>query len=249
MFSEGSSSSEHPIKMPISHRHLMSPVPHGAMNYLEERRTDWEVQTVQNIMEVTCIQPYGSHPKYPFAQIFIAQVQELARRVKLDILKDMQNHSLKIYEQHMESIMFEKKYYPEYRDTFFAQKQGQRKERTFGHKDLVTLMIVDSVLEEVEKIEKGLMLRSPERKRPEDKSQWNKDVWRTKRRQSRMDSKNGLTTWVTPATPAYSTESDTASDEDSVMDLQFRGEWMIMKASQPGWDSQSWKGKRFMKEG
>ena len=32
----------------------------------------------------------------------------------------------------------------------------------------------------------------------------------------------------------YSTESDTASDEDSVMDIQFAGEWITMKAHQPG---------------
>nr|GMC95737.1 hypothetical protein Iba_chr05cCG11440 [Ipomoea batatas] len=82
---------------------------------------------------------------------------------------------------------------------------------------------IDSVLEEVEKIEKACAQKS-EKKRPEHRSQWNKDVWRTKRSYFN-----------------YSTESDTALDEDSVTDLQFHGEWMIMKAKQPNWNPQNWK--------
>nr|GMD60564.1 hypothetical protein Iba_chr12aCG12430 [Ipomoea batatas] len=194
---------------------------------------------------------------------------------------------MKIYEQHMESIIVREEDYPECQRYIFAQNkvipkeiwpregiqpdvrqddeiyyeriksarnqyyyelnQAKRGEDIWSQ-DPWNFDDIDSVLEEIEKIEKAYAQKS-RKKRPEDKSQWNKDVWRTKRRQSGMDRQEWVNYMGYPSYSSYSTESDTASDEDSVMDLQFRGEWMIMKASQPGWDSQSWKGKRFMKEG
>nr|GMC69159.1 ORF I polyprotein [Ipomoea batatas] len=214
--------------------------------YLEERRTDWEVRLFR-YHGGHMLQPYGIHPKYPFAQIFIAQVQDWSEElnwifweVTAWVSRFLEGHAepfMKIYEQHMESIMVREEDYPELQRYIFAQ-----------NKDPWNFDDIDSVLEEVEKIEKAYAQKSP-KKRPEDKSQWNKDVWRTKRRQSGMNRQEWVNYMGYPSYSSYSTESDTASDEDSVMDLQFRGEWMIMKASQPGWDSQSWKGKRFMKEG
>nr|GME06290.1 hypothetical protein Iba_scaffold3996CG0020 [Ipomoea batatas] len=106
----------------------------------------------------------------------------------------------------------------------------------------------DSVLEEVEKIEKACAQKS-QKKRPKHRSQWNKDVWRTKRKQSGMDRQEWVNYMGYPSYSNYSTKSDTASDEDSVMDRQFHGEWMIMKTKQPDWDPQNWKGRRFMSEG
>nr|GME04269.1 hypothetical protein Iba_scaffold1791CG0010 [Ipomoea batatas] len=134
------------------------------------------------------------------------------------------------------------------RNQYYYELSQAKKGEDIWSQDPWNFDDIDSVLEEVEKIEKAYAQKS-RKKRPEDKSQWNKDVWRTKRRQSGMDRQEWVNYMGYPSYSNYSTESDTASDEDSVMDLQFRGEWMIMKASQPGWDSQSWKGKRFMKEG
>nr|GMD40827.1 hypothetical protein Iba_chr10aCG13150 [Ipomoea batatas] len=71
---------------------------------------------------------------------------------------------------------------------------------------------IDSVLEEVEKIEKAYAQKS-RKKRPEHKSQWNKDVWRTKRRQSGMDRQEWVNYMGYPSYSSYSTESDTASEK------------------------------------
>nr|GMD50791.1 ORF I polyprotein [Ipomoea batatas] len=154
---------------------------------------------------------------------------------------------MKIYEQHMESIIVREEDYPEFQRYIFAQNKVKKGEDIWSQ-DPWNFDDIDSVLEEVEKIEKAYAQKS-RKKRPEDKSQWNKDVWRTKRRQSGMDRQEWVNYMGYPSYSSYSTESDTASDEDSVMDLQFRGEWMIMKANQPGWNPQNWKGKRFMNEG
>nr|GMC91153.1 ORF I polyprotein [Ipomoea batatas] len=214
----------------------------------------------------------------------------LHREVTAWVSRFLEGHAepfMKIYEQHMESIMVREEDYPESQRYIFAQNKVIPKEiwpregiqpdvrqedeiyyeriksarnqyyyelsqakkgEDIWSQDPWNFDDIDSVLEEVEKIEKAYAQKS-RKKRPEDKSQWNKDVWRTKRRQSGMDRQEWVNYMGYPSYSNYSTESDTASDEDSVMDLQFRGEWMIMKASQPGWDSQSWKGKRFMKEG
>nr|GMC69367.1 guanosine nucleotide diphosphate dissociation inhibitor 1 [Ipomoea batatas] len=214
----------------------------------------------------------------------------LHREVTAWVSRFLEGHAepfMKIYEQHMESIIVREEDYPEFQRYIFAQNkvipkeiwpregiqpdvrqddeiyyeriksarnqyyyelnQAKRGEDIWSQ-DPWNFDDIDSVLEEVEKIEKAYAQKS-RKKRPEDKSQWNKDVWRTKRRQSGMDRQEWVNYMGYPSYSSYSTESDTASDEDSVMDLQFRGEWMIMKASQPEWDSQSWKGKRFMKEG
>nr|GMD95535.1 ORF I polyprotein [Ipomoea batatas] len=251
--------------------------------YLEERRTDWEVRLFR-YHGGHMLQPYGIHPKYPFAQIFIAQ------RVTAWVSRFLEGHVepfMKIYEQHMESIMVQEEDYPELQRYIFAQNKVIPKEiwpregiqpdimqddeiyyeriksarnqyyyelnqakkgEDIWSQDPWNFDDIDAVLEEVEKIEKAYAHKS-RKKRPEDKSQWNKDVWRTKRRQSGMNRQEWVNYMGYPSYSSYSTESDTASDEDSVMDLQFRGEWMIMKANQPGWNPQNWKGKRFMNEG
>nr|GMD78433.1 ORF I polyprotein [Ipomoea batatas] len=272
MFSEGSSSqstsnADFPPDIDVN----QFPWSH---EYLEERRTDWEVRLFR-YHGGHMLQPYGIHPKYPFAQIFIAQVQDWPEELNwiFCYAKMVQNSSqficiawvsrfleghaepfMKIYEQHMESIIVREEDYPEFQRYIFAQNkyyyelnQAKRGEDIWSQ-DPWNFDDIDSVLEEVEKIEKAYAQKS-RKKIPEDKSQWNKDVWRTKRRQSGMDRQEWVNYMGYSSYSSYSTESDTASDEDSVMDLQFRGEWMIMKTSQPGWDSQSWKGKRFMKEG
>nr|GMC95879.1 ORF I polyprotein [Ipomoea batatas] len=193
----------------------------------------------------------------------------LHREVTAWVSRFLEGHAepfMKIYEQHMESIIVREEDYPEFQRYIFAQNKVIPKEiwpregiqpdvrqddeiyyeriksaknqyyyelsqvkkgEDIWSQDPWNFDDIDSVLEEVEKIEKAYAQKS-RKKRPKDKSQWNKDVWRTKRRQSGMDRQE----WVNyMGYPSYSTESDTASDEDSVMDLQFRGEWMIMKAS------------------
>nr|GMC69369.1 hypothetical protein Iba_chr03aCG5940 [Ipomoea batatas] len=226
-----------------------------------------------------------------FMNLFPFQLcSRLARRVKLDILywkklcqdgpefftvhlhrevtawvsRFLEGHAepfMKIYEQHMESIMVREEDYPELQRYIFAQnkvipkeiwpREGiqpdvrqddeiyykriksarnqyyyelsqVKKQEDIWSQDPWNFDDIDSVLEEVEKIEKAYAQKS-RKKRPEDKSQWNKDVWRTKRRQSGMDRQEWVNYMGYPSYSSYSTESDTASDEDSVMDLQFRG--------------------------
>nr|GMD89559.1 hypothetical protein Iba_chr14dCG1200 [Ipomoea batatas] len=217
-------------------------------------------------------------------------IVHLHREVTAWVSRFLEGHTepfMKIYEQHMESIIVREEDYPEFQRYIFAQNkvipkeiwpregiqpdvrqddeiyheriksarnqyyyelnQAQKGEDIWSQ-DPWNFDDIDAVLEEVEKIEKAYAQKS-RKKRPEDKSQWNKDVWRTKRRQSGMDRQEWVNYMGYPSYSSYSTESDTASDEDSVMDLQFRGEWMIMKANQPEWNPQNWKGKRFMNEG
>nr|GLL21818.1 unnamed protein product [Ipomoea trifida] len=200
----------------------------------------------------------------------------LHREVTAWVSRFLEGHAepfMKIYEQHMESIIVREEDYPEFQRYIFAQnkvipkeiwpREGiqpdvrqddeiyyeriiksarnqyyyelsqVKKEEDIWSQDPWNFDDIDSVLEEVEKIEKAYAQKS-RKKRPEDKSQWNKDVWRTKRRQSGMDKQEWVNYMGYPSYSSYSTKSDTASDEDSVMDLQFRGEWMIMKANQPG---------------
>nr|GMD89560.1 ORF I polyprotein [Ipomoea batatas] len=354
MFSEGSSSQSTSSNVDFPPDIDVNQFP-WSHDYLEERRTDWEVRLFR-YHGGHMLQPYGIHPKYPFAQIFIAQVQDwpeelnwifwylcheyhilmefhrpsLRKELDLSVEKDLikfltwfyplkywkklcqdgpefftvhlhrevtawvsrflEGHTepfMKIYEQHMESIIVREEDYPEFQRYIFAQNkvipkeiwpregiqpdvrqddeiyheriksarnqyyyelnQAQKGEDIWSQ-DPWNFDDIDAVLEEVEKIEKAYAQKS-RKKRPEDKSQWNKDVWRTKRRQSGMDRQEWVNYMGYPSYSSYSTESDTASDEDSVMDLQFRGEWMIMKANQPEWNPQNWKGKRFMNEG
>nr|GMD42423.1 ORF I polyprotein [Ipomoea batatas] len=199
----------------------------------------------------------------------------LHREVTAWVSRFLEGHAepfMKIYEQHMESIMVREEDYPESQRYIFAQNKVIPKEiwpregiqpdvrqddeiyyeriksarnqyyyelsqakkgEDIWSQDPWNFDDIDSVLEEVEKIEKAYAQKS-RKKRPEDKSQWNKDVWRTKRRQSGMDRQEWVNYMGYPSYSNYSTESDTASDEDSVMDLQFRGEWMIMKAKYAG---------------
>nr|GLL27231.1 unnamed protein product [Ipomoea trifida] len=324
MFSEGSSSqgtssnADFPPDIDVN----QFPWSH---EYLEERRTDWEVQDWPE--ELNWIFWYLCHEYHILMEFHRPSLRkELDLSVEKDLIKFLtwfyplkywkklcqdgpefftvhlhrevtawvsrflEGHAepfMKIYEQHMESIMVREEDYPELQRYIFAQNKVIPKEiwpregiqpdvrqddeiyyekiksarnqyyyelsqvkkgEDIWSQDPWNFDDIDSVLEEVEKIEKAYARKS-RKKRPEDRSQWNKDVWRTKRRQSGMDRQEWVNYMGYPSNSSYSTESDTASDEDSVMDLQFRGEWMIMKANQPGWNPQNWKGKRFMNEG
>nr|GLL33707.1 unnamed protein product [Ipomoea trifida] len=324
MFSEGSSSQNTSSNADFPPDIDVNQFP-WSHEYLEERRTDWEVQDWPE--ELNWIFWYLCHEYHILMEFHRPSLRkELDLSVEKDLIKFLtwfyplkywkklcqdgpefftvhlhrevtawvsrflEGHAepfMKIYEQHMESIMVREEDYPELQRYIFAQNKVIPKEvwpregiqpdvrqddeiyyeriksasnqyyyelsqakkgEDIWSQDPWNFDDIDSVLEEVEKIEKAYAQKS-RKKRPEDRSQWNKDVWRTKRRQSGMDRQEWVNYMGYPSYSSYSTESDTASDEDSVMDLQFRGEWMIMKASQPGWDSQSWKGKRFMKEG
>nr|GMD16222.1 ORF I polyprotein [Ipomoea batatas] len=213
----------------------------------------------------------------------------LHREVTAWVSRFLEGHAepfMKIYEQHMESIIVREEDYPELQRYIFTQNKvipkeiwpregiqpdvrqddeiyheriksarnqyyyelSQVKKEDIWSQDPWNFEDINSVLEEVEKIEKAYAQKS-RKKRPEHKSQWNKDGWRTKRRQSGMDRQEWVNYIGYPSYSNYSTESDTASHEDSVMDLQFHGEWMVMKTKQPDWDPQNWKGKRFMNEG
>nr|GME04232.1 ORF I polyprotein [Ipomoea batatas] len=291
MFSEGSSSQSTSSNADFPPDINVNQFP-WSHEYLEERRTKWEVRLFR-YHGGHMLQPYGIHPKYPFAQIFIAQVQDwpeelnwifwylyheyhilmefhrpsLRKELDLSVKKDLIKfltwfYPLKYWKKlcqdgpefftvhlHREVtawryIFAQNKVIPKEiwpregiqpdvrqddeiyheriksaRNQYYYELSQVKKEDIWSQ-DPWNFEDIDSVLEEVEKIEKAYAQRQE---------------------------------WVNymgyPSYSSYSTESDTASDEDSVMDLQFHGEWMVMKTKQPDWDPQNWKGKRFMNEG
>nr|GMD68399.1 ORF I polyprotein [Ipomoea batatas] len=171
---------------------------------------------------------------------------------------------LKIYEQHMESIMVQEEDYPEFQRYIFAQNKVIPKE-IWPREGIQPDVRQDDEIyhERIKSARNQYYYELSQANKGEDI--WSQDPWnfddidsKTRKKRLRLTrangtkmygeqkednpvwiGKNGLTTWVTPSYSSYSTESDTASDEDSVMDLQFRGEWMIMKANQPEWNPQN----------
>nr|GMD48471.1 ORF I polyprotein [Ipomoea batatas] len=291
MFSEGSSSQSTSSNADFPPDIDVNQFP-WSHEYLEKRRIDWEVRLFR-YHGGHMLQPYGIHPKYPFAHIFIAQVQDwpeelnwifwylcheyhilmefhrpsLSKELDLSVEKDLIKfftwfYPLKYWKKlcqdgpelftvllHREVtawryIFAQNKVIPKEiwpregiqpdvrqddeiyheriksaRNQYYYELSQVKKEDIWSQ-DPWNFEDIDSVLEEVEKIEKAYA----------QKQEW-------------------VNYMGYPSYSSYSTESDTASDEDSVMDLQFHGEWMVMKAKQPDWDPQNWKGKRFMNEG
>nr|GLL27359.1 unnamed protein product [Ipomoea trifida] len=244
MFSEGSSSqSTH--QMQISPQILMSTSSHGAMNILKKGEQIGK-SGYSDTMEATCYNHMPSLRKeldlsvekdlikfltwfYPL-KYWKKLCQEgrefftvhLHREVTAWVSRFLEGHAepfMKIYEQHMESIMVREEDYPELQRYIFAQNKvilreiwpregiqpdvrqdneiyyeiiksasnqyyyelSQVQKEDIWSQDPWNFDDIDSVLEEVEKIEKACAQKS-QKKRPEHRSQWNKDVWRTKRR-------------------------------------------------------------------
>nr|GMC92297.1 hypothetical protein Iba_chr05aCG9700 [Ipomoea batatas] len=127
---------------------------------------------------------------------------------------------MKIYEQHMESIMVREEDYPELQRYIFAQNKVILREIWPREGIQPDVSQDNEIYYEIIKSASNQYYYELSQVQKEDICYFN-----------------------------YSTESDTALDEDSVTDLQFHGEWMIMKTKQPNWNPQNWKGKRFMSEG
>nr|GMD47249.1 ORF I polyprotein [Ipomoea batatas] len=207
----------------------------------------------------------------------------LHREVTIWVSRFLEGHAepfMKIYEQHMESIIVREEDYPKLQRYIFAQNKvipkeiwpregiqpdvrqddeiyheriksaknqyyyelNQVQKEDIWSQDPWNFDDIDSVLEEVEKIEKAYAQKS-RKKMPEHKSQWNKDVWITKRRQSGMDKQEWVNYMGYPSYSSYSTESDTASEKtpktpakqisSAAENLIFKDKILVLTGSSP----------------